>query len=219
MNDANADARPLQEFVCRGCQVVFVSHIKSIAYCSEKCRFYTRYFSVGACPVCDAWDETLPWFLPTLEIRELRDGMIRTFAREHAKCLRESLDSEGRSTECRCRMCRSQASTGGGRAVENARPARKPQLRSSNYQRHRGFVLARDNWTCAICGLKLDLNARWIDDQSATLDHIIPVVEGGDDDPDNLRAAHRWCNQARQRGFATDSEIREVAWAKFAAKA
>jgi 5-methylcytosine-specific restriction endonuclease McrA len=80
-------------------------------------------------------------------------------------------------------------------------------------------VLARDNWTCAICGLKLDLNARWIDDQSATLDHIIPVVEGGDDYPDNLRAAHRWCNQARQRGFATDSEIREVAWAKFAAKA
>ena len=53
----------------------------------------------------------------------------------------------------------------------------------------------------------------------SVLDHIIPVVEGGDDDPDNLRAAHRWCNQARQRGFATDSEIREVAWAKFATKA
>jgi 5-methylcytosine-specific restriction endonuclease McrA len=219
MKDGSADARPLQEFVCRGCQVVFVSHIKSIAYCSERCRFYTKYLLFGGCPVCGAMGEPRPWLLLTLEIRELSDQLSRTFALEHAKCLRDFLDSEGRLTECRCRRCRSQASRGDDRVVENAPAYRRPRPRSSGYRRHRAFVLARDKWTCTICGLKLDLEARWIEDQSATLDHIIPVVEGGDDEPDNLRAAHRWCNQARERGFATDSEIREVAWAKFAAKA
>jgi 5-methylcytosine-specific restriction endonuclease McrA len=48
-------------------------------------------------------------------------------------------------------------------------------------------VLARDEYVCWICGLG---NAN-------TVDHVVRRRDGGTNDPDNLRAAHRSCNSKR----------------------
>jgi HNH endonuclease len=201
--------------------VTFVSHTKTVAYCSDECKNYANYLRVGGwCWLCDARCEPRPWFYLTLEIRNQTEVMSRSFAHEHAKCLRDFLDGRGRSTNCRCRRCRSEESTLDDPDIIRVNKAAGAGARSraQGYKRHRDLVLARDNWTCAICGVSFDLNARMTDDQYATLDHILPAAEGGSDELDNLRSAHRWCNMARERGFATDAEIRAVARGKFAGR-
>lgn len=52
--------------------------------------------------------------------------------------------------------------------------------------------------TCGYCGGAMSRDVdRQVDPAGATVDHVIPRSEGGSDDPDNLQAAHRGCNQAK----------------------
>jgi hypothetical protein len=48
----------------------------------------------------------------------------------------------------------------------------------------RGFIFARDGLHCQSCGGSDNL----------TVDHIIPIIKGGTDDPDNLQTLCRSCN-------------------------
>jgi 5-methylcytosine-specific restriction endonuclease McrA len=67
-------------------------------------------------------------------------------------------------------------------------------------------VYRRDRWQCQVpeClhpdGRAINPRLRGKDDPWApSVDHVIPQVGGGADSMENLRAAHRWCNQARER--------------------
>jgi 5-methylcytosine-specific restriction endonuclease McrA len=62
------------------------------------------------------------------------------------------------------------------------RPAIRPSLRFA--------VLKRDNHTCQSCG-------RAAPHVKLELDHIIPVRDGGQDTPDNLRTLCRECNRGK----------------------
>lgn len=55
-------------------------------------------------------------------------------------------------------------------------------------------VLEREGSWCHICGKK-------VQKLEVTFDHIIPVSKGGDDNPTNLRIAHRGCNSRRNAGL------------------
>lgn len=58
-------------------------------------------------------------------------------------------------------------------------------------------VLERDGWVCQLCSEPIDREAHYLDDWSATVDHIVPQSKGGTHEPENLRACHRWCNAVR----------------------
>ena len=58
-------------------------------------------------------------------------------------------------------------------------------------------IFERDQWTCAICKKKIDKRLRHPNRWAATIDHIIPVIEGGLDLRANVRAAHQSCNSSR----------------------
>ena len=60
-------------------------------------------------------------------------------------------------------------------------------------------ILKRDNYRCVTCGS----NAA---DRKLHIDHIIPVSEGGDNNPSNLRVLCSYCNLGRN----TDLKIREA---------
>lgn len=70
--------------------------------------------------------------------------------------------------------------------------------RNARRRRNRAARIAeRDGWVCWICGYGID---RWRvnpDRRSLTLDHVLPLRFGGGDGDDNLRAAHKWCNNTR----------------------
>lgn len=60
-------------------------------------------------------------------------------------------------------------------------------LSSAGYQKYRPEVLARDGHACRYCGAVKNL----------VLDHLIPVVKGGDDSIDNLITACKACNSRK----------------------
>ena len=61
----------------------------------------------------------------------------------------------------------------------------------------RQYVHARDRHKCHLCGLRVRYDVHVKHPWYVTVDHLIPRVEGGTNDLDNLGTAHRWCNQYR----------------------
>jgi hypothetical protein len=60
------------------------------------------------------------------------------------------------------------------------------------------YIGARDKWTCHICGDKVKSKIyKNTDKLSPTIDHLIPVAQGGSDDLANLRLAHMICNSSK----------------------
>jgi len=58
-------------------------------------------------------------------------------------------------------------------------------------------IMDRDRWRCGICGKRIGKTFRYPHPRSKSIDHIVPISEGGDDTAANKRAAHLCCNQAR----------------------
>lgn len=63
-------------------------------------------------------------------------------------------------------------------------------------------VLSRDNWRCGICRQRISKRASWPDQMCASLDHIIPMSQGGGHTYDNVQAAHWRCNVDKGNGSA-----------------
>lgn len=55
-------------------------------------------------------------------------------------------------------------------------------------------VLERDNWVCGICGKPIDESKKCPDDDSPSVDHIVPLARGGAHVYANVQAAHFKCN-------------------------
>jgi len=58
-------------------------------------------------------------------------------------------------------------------------------------------ILDRDGWRCHICHRKIRTTYTNPHPKSPSIDHIVPLSEGGDDTAANKRAAHLDCNMAR----------------------
>lgn len=55
-------------------------------------------------------------------------------------------------------------------------------------------LLFKQNPLCFHCGLKMSLRHSNNRENLATLEHIIPRRDGGDDEMDNLALVHKRCN-------------------------
>ncbi len=68
----------------------------------------------------------------------------------------------------------------------------------SRWKRLRLVILERDGWVCGVCRRAIDPAARPGSRWAAAVDHVVPILEGGDRwDPANLRACHVRCNSDR----------------------
>lgn len=67
--------------------------------------------------------------------------------------------------------------------------------------RHRKQV-ARGRPPCHLCGEDIDYEASHLEPLAFTIDHIIPIAKGGEDELSNLAPAHRKCNRAKGDGGA-----------------
>lgn len=59
-------------------------------------------------------------------------------------------------------------------------------------------ILERDEFKCVRCGCG-GRDSKWI----LEIDHILPVSQGGSDDPENLRTLCVFCHDVRHHGFYT----------------
>lgn len=59
-------------------------------------------------------------------------------------------------------------------------------------------ICRRDGWKCGICGERVNPSLTHPHPMAASLDHVIPVCEGGLSEPANLRLVHLVCNLRRR---------------------
>lgn len=62
----------------------------------------------------------------------------------------------------------------------------------------RAVVFERDRWVCGICGERIPKSATYPDLLSPSIDHVIPLAEGGEHSYANVQAAHFSCNSSKQ---------------------
>lgn len=58
-------------------------------------------------------------------------------------------------------------------------------------------IFERDGWRCHVCGKFVRRYGDSEHPMAATLDHVVPISEGGTHTPGNIRTAHRCCNIQR----------------------
>jgi 5-methylcytosine-specific restriction endonuclease McrA len=88
---------------------------------------------------------------------------------------------------CIERGCFAVAEPGKSRCAEHRR---RPVPRDQHYRRMAASIRAIAT-TCAICGQPASAS------DGLHVDHIVPRVDGGSDDPSNLRAVHASCSLKR----------------------
>lgn len=62
-----------------------------------------------------------------------------------------------------------------------------------------GEIATRDGWRCHLCRKKVNRLLEWPAPKSPSLDHLVPLSEGGTHDPTNVRLAHLVCNTRKGR--------------------
>lgn len=77
----------------------------------------------------------------------------------------------------------------------------EPPLRSTPYQpislAVRNRIGQKARWRCWLCGGTVDPRLRFSEPLGATMDHVRPRSAAGANDFDNLRLAHKFCNERR----------------------
>lgn len=215
--------RELREEACRGCGVTFWSHLRSVVYCCQACSFLSPLLRRPDphCYLCGSSIETLDPTSGEALTREQYWEVHPKFELTHRACLRAAVDrDEGEARrKCRCKSCQRERAALSPAENLPSRPSRKKRRRvaSPTYLRNRLAVLERDSWICQICDLPLARDAAVIDDLYPQVDHIMPLAAGGNDEQDNLRAAHRWCNWALGDS-QMDRDVRVAAHARFASR-
>jgi 5-methylcytosine-specific restriction endonuclease McrA len=61
-------------------------------------------------------------------------------------------------------------------------------------------IYERDNWTCQLCGKPVDRESVTPSPLAPSIDHIIPLANGGTHEPANVQCAHFLCNSLKGAG-------------------
>ena len=84
------------------------------------------------------------------------------------------------------------------RIIANAHARRAALLAQTVEDVDPRVVFERDGWRCGICGKRTRREGRWKrDPEVASLDHIVPIADGGEHSYANTRCTHLGCNIAR----------------------
>jgi len=72
-------------------------------------------------------------------------------------------------------------------------------------------IFERDNYTCRICGDKINKYLKYPDPLCVSLDHVIPLSRGGEHTKENTRAAHLICNMKKSDSVFENKQSRDYA--------
>jgi hypothetical protein len=191
---------------CEVCGVLFRPHYSSPGrFCSVACRAKTQ---VGI-----KWGRNLR---PCIDWAK-RLGRTSAWMRRH----RVSSVKVNRCNDCkvlvpksqhRCTPCRYLRRMERRYFELRSISSRAARRRRKLLGRHKPYVdeaiFERDGYRChlrrtgecvrpkAKCNPRAN---RMVDDDAPTIDHLVPLCDGGDDTPENVATAHRLCNSVRSQ--------------------
>lgn len=96
----------------------------------------------------------------------------------------------------RCQSCRRVVHLEWSRRMNVRRRGVRPRRRKMTLVQ----IGDRDGWRCHLCRKRVDKRLKWPHPMSASQDHLIPISDGGDDEPENIALAHYGCNSRRRAG-------------------
>lgn len=96
------------------------------------------------------------------------------------------------------------------RASRRAGRERRRARRAGGERVFRRKVFERDGWRCRLCGGKVARDKAVPHPRAPTVDHIVPLAEGGQHAYLNVQTAHFICNSRKGAGAAND-QLRLVA--------
>lgn len=91
--------------------------------------------------------------------------------------------------------CRAAQGNDSRREAEQRRRARMRDAFVARVVRRE--VFARDAYMCKLCGEPLDMSKQAPHPLSPSIDHVIPLANGGTHEPGNVQAAHFLCNSVK----------------------
>jgi len=83
----------------------------------------------------------------------------------------------------------------GNRSLRADRRAREAGVKLTPGRRW--AIFERDNWTCRLCGDPIDRSLAVPAAGAATIDHVVPLANGGEHCESNWQAAHFYCNSLK----------------------
>jgi len=83
--------------------------------------------------------------------------------------------------------------------IRQGRRRRKARQRGARTAERYQFadIAARDRYHCGICHKRVAMTKAVPHPKAPTIDHVVPLAEGGEDTAANVRLAHFLCNSAR----------------------
>jgi 5-methylcytosine-specific restriction endonuclease McrA len=84
-----------------------------------------------------------------------------------------------------------------GKHVARVLQIRSQRLHGESARFKRVEIYERDRWVCKLCGKKVNKELPTSHPMGATLDHIVPVSQGGLHIKENVQLAHRMCNSRK----------------------
>jgi hypothetical protein len=107
----------------------------------------------------------------------------------------------GKNPEARRSAQQRYAATNQGRSVSAAKQARRRAVRKGNGYSvyNREAIFERDGGIYHLCLKPVDPDLRFPDPMSFSVDHCIPLCQGGSDTPENVATSHLVCNIRRPR--------------------
>lgn len=176
------------------------------------------------CPACGkpAAERKVPWgprprYCGTIECRNAR-SLFRHHDRKADPAYRQARRRSGSAAHRRWREKNAdydRARTARWRAENSAavaeqyrrwRIANADVVRAKNNRRRARLLEAfvadvdpqaiwsRDGGICQLCGDPIDPALPWPEPMSKTLDHVVPLANGGTHEPSNVQLAHALCN-------------------------
>lgn len=175
--------RPLRK--CRGCGEEF--NLKNRTYCSDECKPLSNRLSYAekktlrparACVGCDQQ------FQPCR--REQRWCSLACYNRHNPSPITTRRYSPEEARE-RIRESWRQKNRR-RRAAKRGAPSERYTLVG---------IATRDKHRCGLCGKRVAMKQKVPHPKAPTIDHIVPLLDGGDDTRANVQLAHFLCNSAK----------------------
>lgn len=155
-----------------------------------------RYYECIDCGGLACYDERQAWASRCARCRYRQPARFVSCTCSHCGCPfiadKQAFVSHFRFCSRRC----------GARNAEARRRARKRDAFVENVVR--SYIFERDGYCCQICGKKLAMTKVAPHPKAPTLDHIVPLAQGGTHERSNVQAAHFICNALKSDGAAAD---------------